>query len=571
MYYLLFFLASGALIEAEDTSCALLGNKPTNRTSLVGLVEHSSIFNESLLTICYPLCGTTDVYSFVNWYLNVTKYVTFLLSGSLNSSFISYKTKEIKLFYQNCIKNINYSAERLQIVSHALLSFVNYAKWQRIAIITDASNYVYLTIVEQLYSAFESDFDISIFQIFHSETIVHRTLSRIRKLKFRVIIVSLPKKLLNLVMCASVNLDMNWPSYAWLAVDLDDHSSISNIYCRQQLIVFQSPCLTYNQISNVVSIYMWNDEILHLISSYNLSGGLSQVNLSFIPADLILESLLVFYIVNSTIIIVVGIFLTSVLILYLNYRNKPDIKATGVSLNLLTFLGCYLLLLYLVLLNFNALPNSYRPALAFAKSMCKLQLWFNGLSIPAVLIQAILLVKLIRVFRLFHFFHVINKWRYKDVTLSLYALVLTSPVVLVCTIQTALDPHDSVLTTTTYRGVPIAYYECKSDSEFFWLLAQQVYIFLLSIALIVMAIKTRNIEHARFKDTKKVIALVFVSLVTSLGTVGYYIIFEVIKTHPLYGYLLLSVSHALFIIECQFFLFLPKILPLVKEKVISLQ
>ena len=85
------------------------------------------------------------------------------------------------------------------------------------------------------------------------------------------------------------------------------------------------------------------------------------------------------------------------------------------------------------------------------------------------------------------------------------------PSVLCVPIQSAADDFKSHLVFITSNGVVAAYYGCQSDSELYWILAQLLYIYGLNAVLVVLAIKSRKINHPNFKDTKKVIALVLVT------------------------------------------------------------
>ena len=136
------------------------------------------------------------------------------------------------------------------------------------------------------------------------------------------------------------------------------------------------PTLYYShaKCSYSISISTWKDNGLKLIANYTPADGLSSVNTPSFPGDTFLLSLFTFYIINSIIDLLVFILLTVMLVRYIWFRNKPDIKATGVSLNLLTFLGCYLLLFYLVLLNINGLHNDYTENVRFTNHVCKIQL-----------------------------------------------------------------------------------------------------------------------------------------------------------------------------------------------------
>ena len=199
---------------------------------------------------------------------------------------------------------------------------------------------------------------------------------------------------------------------------------------------------------------------------------------------------------------------------------------------------------------------------------CATYTMVNGTSIPCALILSVLLVKLARVYRLFPYHHVITKkWQCHDLTLALYVLLLTSPSDTLCVlIQSAVDDFQTNLVLNTNNGIVVAFYDCQSDSEFFWILARQLYIYCyLNVILLILALKSRKINHSNFKDTKKVITVVFTTLVTSCWSFVYYIDFETINAVPIYSYFLLSVSHAIFICECQLFLFAAKIFPVLRR------
>ena len=402
-------------------------------------------------------------------------------------------------------------------MASALLAFVNYNKWRRVAFITHLTNKVYLEPIEQFYQDFTFAFEIHLSQILVGKKEIDRSLKIVQKMKYRVIIVSLPEETLRVLLCRTIGLGMVWPNYIWVIVNSDGGRFYEHNPCLDQVTVFQhltrkfstktmfpakyetlvdvtnntnNPTLCYShaQYSYSISISTWKDNGLNLIANYTPSYGLSSVNTSSIPGDTFLQSLFIFYIINSIIALLVFVLLTVMLVLYIWFRNEPDIKATSVSLNILTFLGCYFLWFYLVLLNINGLPNDYTESLRFANHVCKLQLWFNGLSIPGALILSILLVKLARVYWLYDYRRVIKKWQCHDLTLALYVLLLFAPVIFCVLIQSAVDDFKSKLVFPTNNGVVVAFYNCQSDSEFYWLITQLLYINGLNVVLVILAI-----------------------------------------------------------------------------------
>ena len=588
-------------LYSRDIGCSgLLTNKPINKSS----DESSYCSNFSLYliqnaTICWPVqnSGNVDVDAYVKWYSHVKSriedfssvsstyslfYGTWSLQGWKHNEDLTYESMTVKYF----------SLDSAIVMANAMLEFLQQVQWTRVAIISNVARGLYLHSVEHFYKNFKSNFDIHFVQVLDSKMDIGKNLKNIKLLNFRIIIVSLPMNSLKEVMCKRQDLGMTWPDYVWLVLNFDDKTFMKTS-CKDQIIVFwyymklslsntkvqidynklidisapdyknsKKNCFQFNMKSHDISIYMWQNGPM-FVTNYSITKGLGAITLNPIPSDLPLESFLSWYITFSIINILVFIFLTVMLVLYLYFRNEPAIKATGVSLNILMFLGCYLLLAFLTV---NVLPKYYMKSMVFRNFMCKLSLWFHGFSIPTILISSILLVKLVRVYRLFYYFRAVKKWECHDATLALYVLLLTFPVILSNTIQSAIHNYESSITTRTYKGYFIAVYDCKNDREYFWIFGQQTYLYLICSLLIVMAFKTRKIKHKNFKDTKKVIALIVTAMVTSFLSIVYIIIFEALEVHPLFIDTLLELSHSSFILECQFFLFMPKNFPLLKIK-----
>ena len=594
---------------ALGTSCISLLNEFPNKTSTSEIAVTCSNSNFKLLlnsTTCFPIHSSKDVEEYISWYSHATE--TIKEHSNINStrqhSHLFYGVSSSLANYLRIHKDSDivnpFPVGESKTMASALLAFVNYNKWRRVAFITHLTNKFYLEPIEQFYQNFTSAFQIHLSQILGGEKAIDRSLKRIKKIKYRIIIISFPEETLRVLLCRAIGLGMTWPNYIWVIVNSDGSRFYEQNPCLDQVTVFQhltrkfptktvfpakyetlvdltnninNPTLCYSHAKFFysISIYTWKGNGLNLIANYTSADGLSSVNIPSFPGDTFLQSLFTFYIINSIIALLVFVLLTVILVLYIRFRNEPDIKATGVSLNILTFLGCYFLWFYLVLLNINGLPNDYTESLRFANHVCKLQLWFNGLSIPSTLILSVLLVKLARVYRLFDYRRVIKKWQCHDLTLALYVLLLTAPVILCVLIQSAVDDFKSNLVFSTNNGVVVAFYDCRGDSEFYWIVAQLLYINGLNMVLVILAIKTRKINHSNFKDTKKVIALVFAAVVTSCWTLVYYIVLETINALPIYSYFVLSISHAFFICECQFFLFVPKLFPVLRRRLTTSQ
>ena len=611
-YFCCSFISSFVIITAlfklghsSDVRCfGLL----TNESTIKSLDEFTSCMNSSLYliqnaTFCLPIQKNGRVDMFVDWYSHVTYNIGAFTSSTNRESllfgmwsFSGFKDDENFVYDSSAFRF--FSPGLPIILAKATLKFVQYIKWERVAVITDVSSYFYLNIAEQIYNTFIPDINVHYFQLLDSEKAIDWTLNRLQNLKLRIVIVSLPLDSLKKLMCKRLALNMVWPDYAWLALGVD-YQMLVKQPCLDQTLLFQqriqdashqsskkvnfnydelieistsaskisTNCHHIHQSTYEVDIYQLDKELIY-ISNYSMTDGLTSFILSPVPTDLPLQSSLTGYIVFSFLYLPVFIFLTLTLIMYFHFRNEPEVKATGVSLSILTFIGCYLLLTYLAALNLNLLPNYYRVSLTFRNFMCQLLLWFNGLSVPTALILSVLLVKLVRVYCLFTYHKTMKKWECQDITLAMYALLLTSPLIIICTVQSAINKYVSTITRYSRDDQFDAFLVCKGDHEFDWLFGQLAYMLVLSILLIIMAIKTRKIQLEDFKDTKKVIALMIAVIMTSCLGVVYLFIFQAIESNRLFSSTLLMLTHCSFILECLVFLFLPKLYPILKKRLL---
>ena len=601
---LLLFTCLSLCSYALGTSCiSLLTNEFTNKTSISKIAVTFSNSNLKVLqnsTTCFPHQSRNDVEEYISWYSRATEIIKeYSDANSTRHSHLFFGVSSSLANYQRdhrdsfVIPSIVGDTKRM---ASALLAFVNYNKWRRVAFITHLTLKLYLEPIELFYMNFITELKIHLSQIIGGEKEIDLSLKRIKKLKYRVIIISLPGETLRVLLCRTIGLGMTWPNYIWVIVNSDGSRFYEQNLCLDQELTvihtltnklstarhealddntnntnYSTLCNSRGKYTCRICISTWKDNRLKLIANYTPADGLSSVNMPSFPGDIVLTSLFPFYIINSIIALLMFTLLTVMLVLYIWFRNEPDIKATGVSLNILTFLGCFLLSFFLILLNIMGLPNDYTESLHFANHVCKIKLWLNGLSIPGALILSVLLVKLARVYWLFDYRHIIKKWQCHDLTLALYVLFLTAPVILCVLVQSVADDFKNRLVFTKNNGGEVAFYDCQSDSEFYWLIAKLLYFNGLNLVLVILAIKTRKINHPNFKDTKKVIALVFANVVTTCWTLVYYIVLQTINALPIYSYFLLSISHTLIICECQFFLFAPKIFPVLRRRLAGME
>ena len=267
---------------------------------------------------------------------------------------------------------------------------------------------------------------------------------------------------------------------------------------------------------------------------------------------------LTFEIVISTLIV------TFFLFLYIFFRNEPEIKSTSLSLSLFMFLGCYLTLVYLILLLISDQPNDTID-LSFYANLCTLLQWTSGLGIPVPIIVATLLIKLIRIYYIFNKFAstgpapVGRQW--SDMFLAFLVLLTISPNILILTIWTVSDTYTVKLHYSMQNdGYIQVDKQCDSNHLLIWIACWIVYLMFLLLALVVVAVKTRNVRLRHYKDTKKVNAFIYILNLNIFFTVSYWALLRFITKRHISG-IISHIGHSALVILCQAFLFAPKVFP----------
>ena len=68
---------------------------------------------------------------------------------------------------------------------------------------------------------------------------IDRCLKGTKKMKYQVIIASLPEEALRVLLRRTISLGMTWPNYIWVIVNSDVSRFYEQNPCRHQLIMFQ--------------------------------------------------------------------------------------------------------------------------------------------------------------------------------------------------------------------------------------------------------------------------------------------------------------------------------------------
>ena len=256
---------------------------------------------------------------------------------------------------------------------------------------------------------------------------------------------------------------------------------------------------------------------------------------------------------------------TVLLFLYIYFHNKPSIKSTSVSLSLLIFLGCYLLVAYTITLTI-AKSQSIRP---LHLDLCMVLVWLSGLGLSLPLILATVLVKMLRVYRIFTLQKVLKPRVYTSTYAHfVYVLLIVSPTVIILLLWTIIDPYRLHLEFVEHSNFTTVYEKCISDKTSTMTAALLIYAVLLSFVVIAVAIKSRKIRFAQFKDTKKVNLFIFLILIVGVSCYSYWILFMIANLYEDAPAYILYVGHIIFAFLCQSILFFPKVWPPVREKLL---
>ncbi len=266
---------------------------------------------------------------------------------------------------------------------------------------------------------------------------------------------------------------------------------------------------------------------------------------------------LVYTSIASIVVLVCTILVTTILILYMYYFKEPEIKSTSVSLSLLMFCGCYIILLYLLLalVYTQSLVPSDSPF-----NICTALTWLSitGISLPLIL--ATLLVKMLRVFHIFSLYGKISKMC-SNSALLVHVILLISPCVLLLIIWTVVDPYTARTISTEHSTFTDVEQRCTCNYLLIWIGLLIINILILIAVLLIVAVKTRKIRQAHFKDTKKVNAFLFLLVTVIFLTLAYWMIFRTIGAKKGYSDITLHLAHIIIVASCQGFLFVPKVLP----------
>ena len=249
---------------------------------------------------------------------------------------------------------------------------------------------------------------------------------------------------------------------------------------------------------------------------------------------------------------------TLFLILYICFRYHPDVKSTNVSLSLQIFIASYLQIGFTIVTLVE---------ISFGLEGCMLAQWISGLGLSGSLLLATILVKMLQIYHIFTLLRRIKPSFYtKHIAPVAYTLLIMSLHIVILTLWNIIDPFYIVHTYVEHPGFMSVSYHCICTYPQVWLALLLLYNLFLSSMVVCVAIKTRKIRIARFKDTKKVNLFIFLRILIGIKTFAYWYTISSLDRNSILRIYVLILGDIIGVFVIQFTLFLPKIwAPLVER------
>ena len=208
--------------------------------------------------------------------------------------------------------------------------------------------------------------------------------------------------------------------------------------------------------------------------------------------------------------LLVPLFVTSILVLFVYHRNRPEIKASSWKLSILLFIACYILCIDMIL----TVLQGWRNHLVY----CYIQplLLFNGLN----LFMVTLFLKILRVYHIFHNRRLKDLgWQCSNNFLIIVIIALTAVPNIFFIFWYSLDEkvlkEDLQLTSGNSARYFNVIQTCHSNINGLLILVPYMYLIFFALGNILLAIGTTK-TYRNFKDTKKINFLMVMIFVTSV-------------------------------------------------------
>ncbi len=254
----------------------------------------------------------------------------------------------------------------------------------------------------------------------------------------------------------------------------------------------------------------------------------------------------------------------TLILLYVIFRKRPEVKASSVSLSMVIFIGCYFTYVSAFMRNVSRsyIINSF----VVFTMICNMEIWFGSLGMT--LVFSALFMRLLRVQRIFKAYGKVHRfWSDKYLILCVLAICLGNAIIL--SVWAGVDTSKR-FTMTRYKSTSLPpHFEslsvCSSVYTWIWLLLISCYIGILMSLIVVMAVQTRKIKLSNFKDTKKINIFITATCTTLVTVVPVWLVLNLALEEFIAGHIFATFALICTGVYCQLFLFLPLVVKVVKK------
>ena len=124
---------------------------------------------------------------------------------------------------------------------------------------------------------------------------------------------------------------------------------------------------------------------------------------------------------------------------------------------------------------------------------------------------------MLRVYRIFtHYTRLKPKIYTSTYAHFVYTFLIVSPTIIILLMWTVIDPYKEDIKYVEHRGFLTVKFDCTSKYFYLWTTLTIVYTIFLSLVVVTVAVKSRNIRMKQFKDTKKVNMFIFLFIFSGL-------------------------------------------------------
>ena len=308
------------------------------------------------------------------------------------------------------------------------------------------------------------------------------------------------------------------------------------------------------------------------VGNFSFRDGILEVNSSiavFVSTNF--EEKLILVSTPLAVVVIIVEAVAAVLVIWVHilntvYRHHKTIKASNTRLNHFAYVGCYVILsgtlLYTIMETFCI--DMYSKTV-----LCNMFPWtlFTGLTLVFGTVTT-------KIWRLFYIFRSaikhrkVSKIMVRDRSLIIVIIVLTSLSAVLCLVWTLYDPlvrrTDAILTPEGDSLVLVMKESCSCTYEVEWIVVGIVYEAILIICTVIFAFSTRNVTIKEFQSQSTILLAYLLTLTSIVGGVIYYITNTIgAETDVPYGILCFALMIIVYL--CVLLLFLPPILPVMKE------